>query len=290
MNDDLFTNTAPPETACPDDLVAALKATGRRAVSLKDELDDCKALHKFLEELISYRDKGWVLHLKALCDREADRLKRLRETGQAWIQSVEDLYRDAMEQSKRMPTMIPTNIERLSNATGIAIDRKSRHPRYFFGKDGFLEARIDDLKLTATISTREGKLATIPADPPAILDSVGVESKRLFGRKYNGPRFLSDIRKAYLAVMKARKDARDGDPIPIREIYAEMTKKTKGYKRDEFLVDLSTLVEQGPAETSGFRFDLQQTKDTQEGILLLGVAGRGMVNLMIFKKSNSTPS
>lgn len=290
MNEELFTETPPPEGPGPDELVTAIKEAGRKATALKEELDDCKALQKFLEELVSYRDKGWVLHLKALCDREVERLKRLRESGQAWIQSVEGLYRDAKDQAKRMPTMIPSNIERLANAAGIAIDRKSRHPRYFFGKDGFLEARIDDQKLTATISTREGKLATMPADPSAILESVGVESKRLFGRKYNGIRFLSDIRKAYLAVIKARKDARDGDPIPIREIYNEVAKKAKGYKRDEFLVDLSTLVEEGPAETSGYRFDLQQTKDTQEGILLLGAAGRGMVNLMVFKKSNSTPS
>jgi hypothetical protein len=47
---------------------------------------------------------------------------------------------------------------------------------------------------------------------------------------------------------------------------------------------------EGPAETNGYRFELQQTKDTKEGMLLLGEAGRGMVNLLIFKKTNTTES
>ena len=62
------------------------------------------------------------------------------------------------------------------------------------------------------------------------------------------------------------------------------TKAYKNYKLDEFLIDLSHLTKHGPAETDGFRFELQQTKDTTEGMLLLGAAGQGMVNLLIFRK------
>jgi hypothetical protein len=42
--------------------------------------------------------------------------------------------------------------------------------------------------------------------------------------------------------------------------------------------------------SSGEHFDLQQTKDTREGMLLLGTAGTGMVKLIVFKKTNQTPS
>ena len=274
----------------PDPLTAAAQAASQEAASLKTKLEEVKALHRFLAELISYRDKGWMLHLKALCDRERDRLKALREAGHPSVEPIEQLYREAQASAKRIPHTMPSDIERLATSGGLTIDRKSRHPRYFFANDGFIEAKIDDQKLSATISTREGKIATMPADPQAVIGSISAESKRLFGRKFSGARFLGDVRKAYLAAVKTRKDARDGEPIPLREVYAEMAKKAKGYKRDEFLVDLSNLVEQGPAEISGYRFDLQQTKDTQEGILLLGAAGRGMVNLLVFKKSNSTPS
>ena len=86
------------------------------------------------------------------------------------------------------------------------------------------------------------------------------------------------------------KKAADGDPVPLREAFDLMTRKIssrKGYKSDEFLVDLSKLVLEGPGETKGYRFELQQTKDTKEGMLLLGEAGRGMVNLLSFKQANT---
>lgn len=271
-----------------DPLAAAAKNAAEEAVGYKARYERARDLQRLLDTLVSYRDKGWLLHFKEQCDREADRLKALRDEGQPSVSFIEQVYRDAQGRAKRLPTTMPSDIERLALSTGIPIDRRSRHPRYFFGRDGFLEARVDDQKLTVTVSTREGRIATKPADPEAILETVDAESERLFGRKFSGARFLALVRKAYLAVIKTRKGARDGDPIPLRSIYSQIVKKAKTYKRDEFLVDLSMLVEQGPAETSGWRFDLQQTKDTEQGLLLLGTAGRGMVNLLVFKKSNAT--
>jgi hypothetical protein len=281
----------PPEVPPgPDLLVAAARETAQKTAELELELKRSKALQRLFEDLLSFRDKGWSLHLKSLCEREAELLKPLREQDHPCVSPLEDLYRQAKQRAGRMATIIPSEIEPLAKASGIEIDPRSRHPLYRFDRDGFLEAKIDDRKLTCTIRTREGKLATFPADPATILETVRVESRRLFGRKFNGEQFLSDLRGAYLAAIKTRKDAYDGDSVPIREVHAEMVKKAKNYKSDEFLVDLSTLVVQGPAETADFRFDLQQTKDTQEGMLLLGAAGRGMVNLLVFKKSNSAPS
>lgn len=291
MTDNPHTETTSSSAGNLDSLAAAAQEAAREAAVFKEKFDERRSLQRFFEELISYRDKGWLLHLKALCDRELERLKQLRDEGHPCVEAVEELYRNAQQQAKRLPTAIPSDIERFAIEKKVPIDRKkSRHPRYYFGRDGFVEARVDEQKLTCTISTREGKLATIPADPSAILETVRTELRRLFERKFNGSRFLGNLRKAYLAVLKAQKDAKDGNPIPIRRIYAQMAKKAKGYKRDEFLVDLSSLVEQGPAELSGVRFDLQQTKDTEEGILLLGAAGRGMVNLLLFRKSNTNPS
>lgn len=269
----------------PDLLVAAARETAQKTAELELELKRSKALQRLFEDLLSFRDKGWSLHLKSLCEREAELLKPLREQDHPCVGPLEDLYRQAKQRAGRMATIIPSEIEPLAKASGIEIDPRSRHPLYRFGRDGFLEAKVDDQKLTCTVGTREGKLATLPADPAAILEAVGEELKRLFSRDFNGESFLADLYDAYHALTRTPSKAND-DPIPIREIFAQMVKKAKGYKRDEFLVDLSRLVEQGPPETSGFRFDLQQTKDTQEGILLLGAAGRGMVNLLIFKKSD----
>jgi hypothetical protein len=280
MREKLFTQTA----ENTDSLKAAAEHAARAVEEQKACMDELKREKRFLDELLSHHEKGWVLHIKAPCEKEADLLRRLRDSGHPCIQLVEEIYRDAKKQAAMVVNMIPSNIERLGKDRQIEIDRKSRHPRYFFGFEGFIEAKVDDQKYTATVSTREGRLGTMAADPAAILDVVEVEKKRLFERKYTGSKFLADLRRAYGDVVKGRNDAKDGDPIPIREIYGEMAKKAKGYKRDEFLVDLSALIEEGPAETSGECFDLQQTKDTKEGMLLLGAAGRGMVNLLVFKK------
>ena len=62
-------------------------------------------------------------------------------------------------------------------------------------------------------------------------------------------------------------------------------KNVKGFRTDEFLVDLSRLAQDGPFEIDGRRLDLQQTKDTNQGMLLHGAAGRGYVGFIVFKEA-----
>jgi len=287
MTDDLLPAAPPPETEAPDTLATAAREAGLRSAELKHQLDECNGDQKFLETIVSHRDKEWWLHLKELYEREVERLKRLRQSGNPSIGPIDELYRRANEQASQMPTRFPSNIEWHAKDQKIAIN--GNHPRYFFDKYKFLEAIIDDEKFRCTVQTREGKLGTLPADPNAILEKVRYQLDRLFSRKFDGHSFLARVRQAYLAAIKAQNNAREGDPIPLREIFSGITKKAKAYKIDEFIVDLSMLVEKGPAATAGYRFELQQTRDTQEGILLLGTAGTGMVNLMIFKNTTRTP-
>ncbi len=139
---------------------------------------------------------------------------------------------------------------------------------------------MNDNRQMARISTREGRLAEIPADAQAIIAAVQEEVKRLFGRPFKGEKFLKDLRSVYAAMLKKTK-SRNDEPVRIRDVFDAMTnrKPYRKYRKDEFLVDLSRLVEKGPETTEGYRFDLQQTKDTENGMLLLGAAGRGMVDL-----------
>jgi hypothetical protein len=64
-----------------------------------------------------------------------------------------------------------------------------------------------------------------------------------------------------------------------------MAENTKGLRSDEFLVDLSQLAQDGPFEIGGRKLDLQQTKDTNQGMLLHGAAGRGYVGYIVFKEA-----
>lgn len=290
MEENLFN---PPQTAPnADPLANAAQQAAAHVDALQQQLADARKISRLFDDLVSYRDRGFPAHIKALCEKESSILKSLRQQGHPSIDLIERLYRDAKAKAERIPASLPGDLEDLSKHNNLELDfSRSRHPKYFFGTKGMLEIEINDKRIEAKIGTREGNLTRLPADGPAIISALAVEQKRLFERDYKTSDFLNDLRSAYSIAVKA-KNAVDGDPVPLREVFELMTQKIKSlksYKSDEFLVDLSRLVMEGPAETEGYRFELQQTKDTKEGMLLLGEAGRGMVNLLIFKKPNTEP-
>ena len=182
-----------------------------------------------------------------------------------------------------MTLSLPRDMERIAEQYKLPLARNlSRHPRYQF-RDGFITVDIDDAKRVARIRDYEEKLAEIPPDVGALAELLAREDKRLFGRSFNGPHLLEKLRRQYLAILKKTKMT-DGDPVPLRHIARRLSENERNFRRDEFVVDLSRLAVEGPAETGGFRFELQQTKDTDQGLLLYGPAGRGMVGLLIFRK------
>jgi len=279
-------NLFEPESEEPasDPLRQALEDAAQSSLEFQEKLNLSKKLEKLLGDLVRFRDRSWLLHIKSACERELEFLKGLRSQSHPSIQVIEDLYRGAQSGAPGVVQALPGDLERLSKEASLVLDfSRSRHPRYYFGEDGFIEVQVNDRRQTADVGTREGRLALMPADAGAIIETVKAEVERLFRRKFSGGRFLQELRAAHLAVLKGKKGL-DGDPVPIREIYQSIARKSKTYKKDEFLVDLSALVTHGPAEVKGMRFELQQTKDTAEGVLLLGAAGRGMVNLLLFKK------
>ena len=268
------------------ELANAINMVEAEVLRQQDNLNRTKKLERLLQELARARDAGWLLHIKAACDREKEFLKSLREEGHAAIPVIERLFLGAKEESARAIDDLPSVLEKLTKQQQLSLDyARSRHPNYYFGDDGLIEVRISDQRAMARVATREGKLTDIPVDAAAIVERVKQEVSRLFEREFKGDVFLSHLRDAYLSAAKAH-GAKDGEPVPIRAVFTSMSTGSKGkkpYKADEFLVDLSRLLAQGPGEISGRHFELQQTKDTNEGMLLLGAAGRGMVNLLIFK-------
>jgi hypothetical protein len=266
-----------------DPLSIAVQTAAKELAKLSVQLERAKKIDKILNEILSYRERKWPLHIQALCEKDAAFLKELREEGHSAIEAIEEVFRDSKKQGDDVIFSLPSNLEQLAKSASLEINEKSAHPKYLFAQDGFIEVRIDDRKRTATISTRAGKLANLAADASAIMETVQKEAQRIFDRQYDGEKFLADLRAAYLAKIKSLQ-GEDGAPVGVRQLFLEIQRKQKDYKLDAFIVDLTQLVEKGPASTDGYRFDLQQSKDTEEGVLLLGAAGRGMVNLFIFKK------
>ena len=278
-----------------DTLAAAATQASEAVERLSHELGTAKKLAALLQQLKAYRDKDWPLHIKALCEKDKAFLADLRKQEHPAISLIEELYRDSKERAGKAIEQLPRDIAKLAKQAGIVIDTtQSRHPKYHFLQDGFVEVRIDDKKQLASLGNRESKGLPMPADARAIIEAVTFEQKRLFERGTLGAEFLAAVYNAYQQLLK-KESVKAGDPVPLRHIYARMADDRKDpraprYQADEFLIDMSALAEHGPGEIEGVGFTLQQTKDTDEGILLIGPAGRGMVSLIRFHPKGQSES
>ncbi len=273
----------PPSSEPPTTVQRAVFQAQQRAAQLRAEAEAAAKESSIWQDLQSYQDKEWWFHLRALLERESDFFHRIRESKAPVIDQLEELFRDAKKRTDDLLPDIPRDIERMVQEHSLPLDHaKSAHPKYRF-RDGFLTLEIDDRKRTARLADYVDTLETMPPDIGAIALAIKKHDQRLFGRLFNGAKFLEKVRRSYLAILKKEKKA-DGEPVPLRQIASRLTDNEKGYRRDEFVIDLSNLATKGPQVVEGHQFELQQTKDTNQGFLLHGPAGRGMVNLLIFRK------
>jgi len=252
------------------------------AQSHKAAAEEAAKAEKIWADCQDYLAKGWAVHFLSLVDKEAPQLKKMRAENHPAIPSIEETYRLARDEADRILHRFPALLEEGCRNSGLSLDSDSRHPKYNLER-GFFRLEIDENKRTARLSDHEGRLAELPADIEAIVEIIQREHKRVLGRSFNGSKFLKTLRGQYKAIIKKEKQA-DGSSVPIRHITRRLGKNVKGFRTDEFLVDLSRLAEKGPFVIEGRRLDLQQTRDTNQGMLLHGVAARGYIGFIVFKE------
>ncbi len=249
---------------------------------LKVEAEEAQKMSNLISTLLSYIEKGWPMHFVNLADKESKMLQKLRNDGIAQIQRLEEAYRQAKEESDRLMRRYPSVFDEACKSARITLDTNSPHPKYGI-RNGFFKVEINESTRTAKLSDLEGKLAELPADPEAVTEKIRSEYNRVFGRRFQGTKFLKKIRVQYKKIIK-REHLSEGASVPIREITRNLKKKDKKFRMDEFVADLTILAEKGPHEVDGKVLDLQQTKDTSQGILLAGAASRGYIGFIIFKE------
>lgn len=264
------------------DQIRELHKTAKvEAQRLKAEAEQAAKTERIWEEFEQFLAKGWALHVLALIEKE-ELLRKMRAEHNSVNLDIEEIKRIAEEESERILRRYPALLERACSNNGLILDSNSPHPKYSLEK-GFFRLEIDEKKRMARFFDHEGKLAELPADIQAVVETIQREYQRVFGRPFNGPKFLRVLRKQYTAILKREKQS-DGASVPIRQITKRLGKNVKGFRTDEFLVDLSRLAEKGPLEIDGRRLELQQTKDTNKGMLLYGPAGRGYIGFIVFKE------
>lgn len=266
------------------DLVAELHAAARsKTDKLRRDTEESETEERSWADCHKYLFKGWSLHFLDFVEREAPRLRQLRAENHHIVGPLEQAYRVAKDEAAQLIRRYPGIFEQACKAADLPLDSNSRHPKYSF-ESGFFRLEINEKKLSAVLSDYEGRLIDLPADVDAVTEAIDREHKRIFGRTFNGNKFLRTLRNQYKAIIK-KENLPDGSSLPIRHITRRLGKNIKGFRTDEFLLDLSRLCEKGPFEIEGRRLDLQQTKDTSQGMLLHGAAARGYIGFVVFKEA-----
>jgi hypothetical protein len=257
-------------------------STQKEAELLKLKTEEVLKTEIIWRNLKEFIEKGWILHILDLIEKETPRLKKMRSENHPAIPSLEELYHLVKKESEKIFRRYPALLENACREANLILDLNSSHPKYSL-EQGFFRLEIDEKKRTARLSDYEGKLAEHPADIQAVVEILKKEHSRIFNRPFNGGQFLKKLRTQYKAIIK-KENLTDGSSVPIRHITRRLGKNVKGFRTDEFLVDLSKLAEKGPFEIENRRLDLQQTKDTNQGMLLYKASTRGYIGFIVFKE------
>lgn len=249
----------------------------------KAALEAAETRAAFWQRLSEYADKAWSVHMWDFLDSEVALLTRMRAEQDPAMPLLERLYSAARERSRADLRDFPALVETKAKHAGLGLNLEhSRHPVYYF-HGRFFKAEVNETKRRVRLSTSEGMLAEMPADVSALLERVGEEERRVFGRRVTARGFMARVRKAYSAELKASSEQM-GASIPIRRVMRRLQRTSKGFRRDEFVADLAQLVRDDRTAVDGFVMDLQQIKSATEGVLLPGLESRGYVGYMTFRR------
>ena len=262
-----------------------LEAAKEQKQAIKQQFEEAARVEKTWEDLLLFASRDWYMHILDLLKKQPSIFDKMCAENHNVASMFEKMLHLATTEADIIIRRYPTYFEESCRKANLPLDSDSRHPRYNLN-DGFFRLEIDEKKRIARLSNNEGRLAELPADVSAVAGTIQREYKRIFERPFDGKKFLKRLRKEYIAILKKEKQE-DGVSIPIRHITRRLGKNVKGFRTDEFLVDLSRLVGGGPFEIDGRRLDLQQTKDTNQGMLLHGAAGRGYIGFIIFKEAQA---
>lgn len=249
--------------------------------TIEAHLSEERKILNFFLGLHTYLKKSWSQHILNLLKKEALMIKNLNEIPEL-KEVLEKIHSTALENVQILQRRYPALLDNACEEKKLPLDRESRDPNYTFA-NGFFTLSIDYQNGRARLSDYEGRLGEFPYDIGAVVDHVQDEYKRVFGKKFEGQKFIKKLRSQYLAIVR-KDNLADGAEIPIRRITSRLGKNEKGFRTDEFIVQLSKLVSEGPVETDNRRLDLQQTKDSNQGIYLHGLAGRGYIGYLTFKE------
>jgi len=232
--------------------------------------------------LNDYYAKQWHAHIVSVFYNETAFFQNLRVSRDPRATYLDKLLQSAEEAATASIKRLPTELDQSCQAAGLELDRSSRHPRYTVRN--FIVTEVDEAKLLASITPRDGKAITIPTDVPAITQGLVSENRRLFVREFEPQKFMKSLFTAYQAAI--REDNREaGDDMPLKRVVHRLGKNLSSFALDEFNIDLARVIKENKTAVEDYRLHLGHTRNTRQGMLLHELEGSGYVGFIAFRQS-----
>jgi len=270
------------------DLLADSVARARaEEVSARQVLERAQQATAAWTELQDYYSRGWQAHISLLLVRRASYFRGLENSDDERWKFLTEMFRNSQEDARKAVRRFPADFEQACEEAKLKLDSASRHPRYTVRN--FIVIEVDENRLQTKITPRDGEQVEMPTDVKAIVQHLVKEDKRLFGREFDGARFLRSLFTAYQAALKGDEQAgvprRMGEEIPLRRVTHRMSKNLTRFASDEFNIDLATAVRENELTIEGYQLHLAHTRNTRQGMLLYGMEGSGYVGFISFRKA-----
>jgi len=268
----------------PDHVMSTLEnvreEASHKATDLKGMLDFVIRIEKTLTDLLEAISGQRIFWALDVVEKEGQTLAAYLESQGPTI--LRELQSQLEEPARRAWVEYPKMLEEECRRERLVLDPRSRHPNYKFA-DGFLSVKVKKQGKTtvALLTSNERKIAEFPADVETVVEKVKKEEERLFGRPYDGHKLLGTIRRHYLEFLEEQGQS-DGSLVELRSLAQRIVKSQRGYRLDEFIVDLSRLAREGPHEIDARRLELRGTRDDTRGVLLHDLVKLGYVGAIRF--------
>lgn len=258
----------------------------QRASKLSAEAKLAEEDFQAIDQLVSALKKSQFAKITKLQETMPKIYTRISNLEPALKEFVNQVFLNAKEECQKVVRSYPALILDACLKEGVPLDQTSTHPKYTFC-EGFITLEINERAFEAKAYTREGNLFVKPFDISLVISGLKREIDRIFKHPFNPSQFAKKLYSNYKSIIQKEKK-RIGDQIPIRKITTRLGKNQKNFRTDEFIVDLSRLIEGGAPSVYGYEIDLGHTKDTRSGILLHRLESHGYVGFIRFRKEEKT--
>ena len=257
----------------------------KREESLQQELAERHNRLLSADELHQYVHDKWPLHILDWFSRNKALLEEVDRSSKGMMPSalrliLKEATEEADELKKRYSSWMDTTAAKLK----FKPDPVSRHPKYKF-EDGFFTVVVSEPSFTARVEDLAGPLVDrMPADPDAVVSYLLQEKARIFGRPFDAAAFLQRLLRTYVAIVEKDPELKVGEAVPIRHITGRLRDNEKAFHNDEFLVDLTKLLDSHVSDIDGWKWSLEQTKEIERGLYVFPKYGKGYVGFLRFTR------